>query len=299
MGKIVVIGSSNMDMVVSTPHLPLPGETILGGNFFMNYGGKGANQAVAVKRLGGELLFLTKLGNDLFAKQTILYFKKEGIDTDYIITTEEAHSGVALISVDKCGENSIVVAPGANMLLDEKDTDKVIDQIAKDDILLIQLEIPISTVEYVIRRASEKGAKVILNPAPAQIIPEDLFPCIYLIIPNVVEAAMLAKESTEKDQNLERMCTEKLIDLGVKNVIVTMGSKGCFVNENRKMYYIDAFQVTPVDTTAAGDTFNGALAVALSEGMSLKESVILASKASSIAVTRVGAQSSIPYRNEL
>ncbi len=299
MRKIVVIGSSNMDMVVSTPHLPLPGETILGGNFFMNYGGKGANQAVAVKRLGGKLIFMSKLGSDLFAKQTISNLEKEGINTNYIITTEKAPSGVALISVDECGENSIVVASGANMLLDEKDANKVIDQIAEDDILLVQLEIPISTVEYVIRKAYQKGAKVVLNPAPAQIIPEHLFPCIYLITPNVVEAAMLTKETIEEAQNIERICAERLIDLGVKNVIVTMGSKGCFVNEDRKTYYIDAFKVIPVDTTAAGDTFNGTLAVALSEGMSLKESVILASKASSIAVTRVGAQSSIPYRNEL
>mgnify|MGYP001467862901 FL=1 len=298
MKKIIVIGSSNVDMVVRTSHLPAPGETILGGEFFMNQGGKGANQAVAIKRLGGNLIFMAKLGNDVLGRQSVGYFKKEGIDTRYIALDEDSASGVALISVDDHAENSIVVASGANMLLNEQDVDKMLEEMCEGDILLMQLEIPLQTVEYAARKAFGKGVKVVLNPAPARSLPKELFRHLYMVTPNRIEAEMLTGIKIANDADVEKVA-EEICAMGVKNVIITLGSKVCLIREEGVSYRIDAFKVEPVDTTAAGDTFNGALCVGLSEGMDLKQAAVMASKASSIAVTRMGAQSSIPYREEL
>lgn len=298
MKKIIVIGSSNVDMVVRTSHLSAPGETILGGEFFMNQGGKGANQAVAIKRLGGNLIFMAKLGNDVLGRQSVGYFKKEGIDTRYIALDEDSASGVALISVDDHAENSIVVASGANMLLNEQDVDKMLEEMCEGDILLMQLEIPLQTVEYAARKAFGKGVKVVLNPAPARSLPKELFRHLYMVTPNRIEAEMLTGIKITNDADVEKVA-EEICAMGVKNVIITLGSKGCLIREEGVSYRIDAFKVEPVDTTAAGDTFNGALCVGLSEGMDLKQAAVMASKASSIAVTRMGAQSSIPYREEL
>lgn len=298
MKKIIVIGSSNVDMVVRTSHLPAPGETILGGEFFMNQGGKGANQAVAIKRLGGNLIFMAKLGNDVLGRQSVGYFKKEGIDTRYIALDEDSASGVALISVDDHAENSIVVASGANMLLNEQDVDKMLEEMCEGDILLMQLEIPLQTVEYAARKAFGKGVKVVLNPAPARSLPKELFRHLYMVTPNRIEAEMLTGIKIANDADVEKVA-EEICAMGVKNIIITLGSKGCLIREEGVSYRIDAFKVEPVDTTAAGDTFNGALCVGLSEGMDLKQAAVMASKASSIAVTRMGAQSSIPYREEL
>ena len=298
MKKIIVIGSSNVDMVVRTSHLPAPGETILGGEFFMNQGGKGANQAVAIKRLGGNLIFMAKLGNDVLGRQSVGYFKKEGIDTRYIALDEDSASGVALISVDDHAENSIVVASGANMLLNEQDVDKMLEEMCEGDILLMQLEIPLQTVEYAARKAFGKGVKVVLNPAPARSLPKEVFRHLYMVTPNRIEAEMLTGIKIANDADVEKVA-EEICAMGVKNVIITLGSKGCLIREEGVSYRIDAFKVEPVDTTAAGDTFNGALCVGLSEGMDLKQAAVMASKASSIAVTRMGAQSSIPYREEL
>ena len=279
MKKIIVIGSSNIDMVVKTSHLPVPGETILGGEFFMNQGGKGANQAVAVKRLGGNLIFVAKLGNDILGQQSVDYFKKEGIDTKYITLDENS-------------------ASGANMLLNEQDVDKVVEEMCEGDILLMQLEIPIQTVEYAARRAFEKGVKVVLNPAPARSLPKELLRYLFMITPNRIEAEMLTGIKIVNDADAERVAKE-ISAMGVQNIIVTLGSKGCLVREGDTSYCVDAFKVEPVDTTAAGDTFNGALCVGLAEGMNLRQAAVMASKASSVAVTRMGAQSSIPHRKEL
>ena len=298
MKKIIVIGSSNIDMMVKTSHLPAPGVTILGGEFFMNQGGKGANQAVAVKRLGGNLIFVAKLGNDILGQQSVDYFKKEGIDTKYITLDENSASGVALISVDDHAENSIVVASGANMLLNEQDVDKVVEEMCEGDILLMQLEIPIQTVEYAARKAFEKGVKVVLNPAPARNLPKELLRYLFMITPNRIEAEMLTGIKIVNDADAERVA-KGISAMGVQNIIVTLGSKGCLVREGDTSYCVDAFKVEPVDTTAAGDTFNGALCVGLAEGMNLRQSAVMASKASSVAVTRMGAQSSIPHRKEL
>lgn len=298
MKKVIVIGSSNTDMVVHTSHLPAPGETILGGEFLMNQGGKGANQAVAVKRLGGDLVFVARLGNDVLGQQTMEVFRKESMKTDYITLDDKAASGVALISVDSKAENCIVVASGANMTFCEADIDRVEKEMNEGDILLLQLEIPVATVAYAARKAYEKGLKVILNPAPAQALPESLFEHLYMITPNRIEAEMLTGVCISSDEDAVR-AAEALCKKGVKNVIITLGCDGCLVMEDGKAYRVEANKVTPVDTTAAGDTFNGALCVGIAEDMTMEQAVRFASKASSIAVTRMGAQSSIPYRKEL
>lgn len=298
MSKIVVIGSANTDMTVKTSHLPLPGETILGGNFFMNQGGKGANQAVAVQRLGGDLLFVAKLGADVLGKQALNAYASEGIDTRFIVIDENVASGVALICVDNQAENSIVVASGANMQLQEADVDPALDEIQAGDILLMQLEIPLSTVVYAARKAHQRGAKVILNPAPAATLPHELFQYLDMITPNRIEAAMLTGISTD-DENGLKLAVQEMRSWGVKNVIVTLGSQGSFVHEGKDSYYVEACKVEPVDTTAAGDTFNGAVCVGLAEGMNLKQAVQMAAQASALAVTKFGAQVSIPYRKDL
>lgn len=298
MKKIIVVGSSNTDMVVKSSHLPGPGETVLGGNFLMTQGGKGANQAVAVKRMGGNLIFVARLGDDLFGDQTIEVLAKEGICTEYITRDKMHPSGVALINVDEKAENTIVVASGANLLLDESDIDKIESEMSEGDILLMQLESPIATVEYAAKKAFEKGMKVILNPAPARHLPESLFNYLYMITPNRIEAEMLTGIKINNDSDIA-LAAEKLSKMGAKNVIITLGSKGCFVREGNNSYRVDSFKVKAVDTTAAGDTFNGALCVGIAENMELKQAVTMSSQASSIAVTRMGAQSSIPHRSEL
>lgn len=241
---------------------------------------------------------MAKLGDDILGRQSVAYFKKEGIDTRYITLNENSASGVALISVDDHAENSIVVASGTNMLLNEQDVDKVVEEMCEGDILLMQLEIPLQTVEYAARKAFEKGVKVVLNPAPARNLPKELLRYLYMITPNRIEAEMLTGIKITHDADAEGVA-EEIRAMGVKNVIITLRSKGCFIKEDGVSYRVDAFKVEPVDTTAAGDTFNGALCVGLAEGMDLKQAALMASKASAIAVTRMGAQSSIPCREEL
>ncbi len=287
-----------MDMVVKTDHIPVPGETVLSGSFFMNAGGKGANQAVAVARLGGEVVFISKLGNDLFGKQFSQLFNHEGIDTRLIQYDESLPSGVALITVDKAGENSIVVASGANANLHNKDLEGALPAIDGAGILLLQLEIPIDTVSYVAAYAADRRVRVILNPAPAQVLGAELLARIDILTPNKTEAGMLAGIEVS---NLETASAAARIicGKGVKNVVVTMGSLGAVICEEGELSVQSVRKVETVDSTAAGDVFNGALAVALAEGKTLKEAVAFACDAASISVTRLGAQSSIPYRNEL
>jgi len=296
--KIVVVGSSNMDMVVKTDHIPVPGETVLSGSFFMNPGGKGANQAVAVARLGGEVLFVSKMGNDVFGKQFSQLFNDEGIDTRYILSDEDLPSGVALITVDKAGENSIVVASGANANLQTSDMDGALVQIASAGILLVQLEIPMTTVNYVVKFASANGVKVIVNPAPANILSEDVLQCIYILTPNKTEASMISGVEVT-DLKSAKKAAEVICKMGAKNVVVTMGPLGAVICKNGQCSEVKTRKVDTVDTTAAGDVFNGALAVAVAEGKDLEDAVDFACEAAAISVTRLGAQSSIPYRTEL
>ena len=296
--KIVVIGSSNTDMVVKSDRLPVPGETVLGGAFMMNPGGKGANQAVAVARLGGNVTFISKTGNDLFGKQSVEMFDEENINTDFILSDPYHASGVALIMVDTTGENCIVVASGANGTLSPADIDKARSVIETADILLMQLEIPMETVEYAARIASENGVKVILNPAPAAFLSNDLMKCLYAVVPNKTEAEMLSGIKVS-DWESARQAADIISAKGVDVVVITLGSKGSLIKENGKYIEVPVEKIDAVDTTAAGDTFCGALCVALSEGLSISEAVEFANKAAGITVTREGAQAAIPYRKEL
>ena len=298
MKRIIVIGSSNTDMVIKTEKLPAPGETILGGKFLMNPGGKGANQSVAASRLGGKVTFISKRGNDLFGNQAVGLLMREGVDIKYIVKDPDLPSGVALITVDSTGENSIVVAPGSNGNLLKEDIPSVIFDTGKFEILLLQLEIPIDTVEYSAVTASEHGIKVILNPAPARKLSDNLLKNTWLITPNETEAETITGVIITDIPSAER-AAELIQERGVKNVIITLGEAGAFIKSENYTGLIPGIKVKPVDTTAAGDVFNGALAVAISEGSDLKDAVIFANKAASISVTRMGAQASAPYRNEI
>ncbi len=298
MGKIIVIGSSNTDMVVKCKKLPSPGETIIGGTFFMNPGGKGANQAVAAARLNGNVTFVTKTGNDLFGDQAVHLFDLEGIETKYIIKDPKNPSGIALIAVDENGENCIVVAPGSNAALSAYDINDEVFKADIPDVYLMQLEIPVSTVEFVAQRMAEKGNRVILNPAPARQLSPDLLSSLYVITPNEIEAELLTGIRVVDTLTAEK-AAEKLRDKGVRNVIITLGAAGAFLLTDKISKVIQVVPVKAVDTTAAGDVFNGALAVAISEGKDLEEAVSFANKAASISVTRMGAQASAPHRNEV
>jgi len=296
--KIVVIGSTNTDMVIKTGNLPAPGETILGGEFFMNPGGKGANQAVATSRLGGDVTFIAKTGNDIFGEQSIENLRREGVNTGNMIVDPENPSGVALITIDSKAENCIVVAPGSNMTLKPKDIEKAIEQIRVAEIILLQLEIPIETVEYAAQIASRNNIKVILNPAPAQKLSNSILKKIHILTPNETETEILTGVKVMNANTAEK-AAKILNKKGVEIVIITMGASGAFIHTDSLSELIPAPEVKAVDTTAAGDTFNGALAVAVSEGFSIREAVQFANKAASIAVTRLGAQASTPYRSEV
>jgi len=298
MSSIIVIGSSNTDMVIKSKKLPAPGETILGGTFLMNPGGKGANQAVAAARLHGNVTFVAKTGNDVFGSEAKHLFDKELIDTRFLIRDNDNPSGVALINVDENGENSIVVASGSNGTLSAYDIHEEVFKTEPDDIFLMQLEIPVSTVEFVARKAASKGNRVILNPAPARQLSEDLLSCLYMIIPNETEAEILTGIKVTDAETAER-AAGKLYTKGVKNVVITMGGTGSFLftPTNSKMIFV--VPVKAIDTTAAGDVFCGALAVALSEGKTTEEAVVFANKAAGISVTRMGAQASAPCREEI
>lgn len=296
--KILIVGSSNTDMVIKTHNFPAPGETILGGRFLMNAGGKGANQAVAAARLGGIVTFVGKIGDDIFGKQAVQQLEDEGINVDFVAVDPENPSGVALITVDKKGENSIVVAPGSNGTLSSADFDKAIVELDDSEFVLMQLEIPIPTVEHIARMASKKQKKVVLNPAPAAVLTDELLQNLYIITPNETEAELLTGIKVTDEQSALKAALV-LNEKGVELVIITMGAAGAFLLSNGKSEIISAPKVEAVDTTAAGDTFNGALVVALSEGKTIQESIAFANKAAAISVTRIGAQSSVPYRKEI
>lgn len=295
---LLVVGSSNTDMVIKTPHLPAPGETILGGHFFMNPGGKGANQAVAAARLGAEVIFVCKTGNDIFGSQSLEIFRREKINTDYILSDADNPSGVALITVDDKGENSIAVASGANGALEADDLRQLKSIIENAAMVLMQLEIPLETVQYVATTASLKGVPVMLNPAPAIFLPDELLKTLSIITPNETEAAMLTGTDVSDRRSAEAAAI-KLREKGAGTVIITLGPEGALALHNDEFIYVPGNPVEAVDTTAAGDIFNGALAVAMIRGMAMREAIAYAGKAAGISVTRMGAQASAPYHHEI
>jgi ribokinase len=296
--KIAVIGSINMDMVVKTTNLPVPGETILGGNFFMNPGGKGANQAVAAARLGGTVSFIGKIGSDVFGKESRKILESENINTKYLYIDKINPSGVALITVDNKGENCIVVASGSNGSLSKSDIDIAMEEILSSDIILMQLEIPIETVKYVAEICHKHGKKVILNPAPATNLPDELLNKLSIIILNETEAELLSGIKVLDKISAEN-AAQFLLSKGIPIVIVTLGSLGALVCTLKETNYIASTKVNAIDSTGAGDVFCGAFAVSISEGLEIIKSVKFANQAASISVTRMGAQSSAPYKKEI
>lgn len=296
--KIVVIGSSNMDLVVNVARQPVAGETVMGQSFFVNPGGKGANQAVAVKRLGGDVTFVTKIGKDLFGQQLRAHYADEKMDLTYVLTDEKNPTGVALITVEEHGENRIVVVSGANAGLDVAELDFLQSLIDQCDYILLQLEIPLTVIGEVIRLARKAGKRLVLNPAPAMPVPDDWLDGLFLITPNETEAEKLTGIRVA-DEDGARQAAACFLAKGVRNVVITLGERGALVASGEAMTLVPAGKVRAVDTTAAGDVFNGALVVALAEDCPLCEAARWACTASAIAVTRKGAQESAPYRDEV
>ena len=296
--KIYVIGSSNTDMVVKSNFLPKPGETVIGDTFLMNPGGKGANQAVSACKLGADVTFVTKVGNDMFGKKAVNNFKKIGIKTDYIRIDKNNSSGVAIIMVDKSGENSISVAPGANNSLTIKDVNFIEEKLNADDYVLIQLEIPKTVVEYLIEICNKLKVKLILNPAPFQKISDYHLSQVNTITPNEIETEYLSGIKV-KDKETAKKASEILINKGIKNIIITMGEKGAFYKSSSFEGLIPTKKVSVIDSTAAGDTFNGALVAGLSMKMDMLTSIDFANNAATYSVTKLGAQSSAPSINDL
>ena len=295
---IAVVGSANIDMVVRLPRLPGPGETVLGGEFYTAAGGKGANQAVAAARAGGRVAFVGRVGADSFGREIRRNLSREKIDTSALRSTPGTATGVALISVAPSGENAISVAAGANARLSPADIDRARKVIEAAALILIQLEIPPETVLRAVETAAAAGAAVILNPAPASALPVSVFNRLFMMTPNETEAAALTGIDVA-DESSAQTAGRALIKRGCANVIVTLGKRGALLVTRSGARLFPAFPARAVDTTAAGDAFNGALGAALAEGRKVEEAVVFANAAASISVTRPGAQPSCPYRAEI
>lgn len=291
MAKILVVGSINMDLVVRVPHSPKPGETVLGGDFETFPGGKGANQAVAAARMGGEVTMVGRVGNDDFGNTLIQGLVEDKIKTTHVIKDSKARTGVAMISVAADGENMIVVASGANANVSVEDVGNTRTLMRETDLLLIQLECPLDTVTAAIELAKAYGVPVVLNPAPAQPLPKSLLKNVDYLTPNQNELLILTGEVNLNDG------IEKIEKWGLKNLIITLGANGARLISEGIDQHIPAHEITAVDTTAAGDAFNGALAVAIAEGKPLLEAVSYGMAAGALASTKRGAQPSLPTRD--
>lgn len=298
MKKVVVVGSSNTDMIIRVTHIPRPGETILGGEFSMAPGGKGANQAVAAVRAGGRVTFVARVGDDVFGARALKDFEADGIDVRFVVKDGQSPSGVALINVADDGENAISVASGANGRLSADDVRKAEAAFNGADLVLIQLETPIKTVRAAAETAKRRGIPVILNPAPARPLDDDLLRTVSILTPNESEAEILTgiKVGTETDA---KRAAAALRARGPRLIVITLGEKGGYAAGDEFEGMVPAFKVTPVDTTGAGDVFNGALAVALAEKRPLAEALRFASAAAALSVTKLGAQPSAPTRVEI
>jgi ribokinase len=284
-----------MDLVVRSPRFPAPGETVIGGEFRAVPGGKGSNQAVAAARLGARVAMVGRVGHDAYGSQLIGGLAAAGIDHDHVHQDRAAATGVAVIVVAESGENSIVVAPGANMQLSPADVDRAKATIAQAQSLLLQLESPLPTVQRAAQVARAHGVRVILNPAPARALPAELLALVDVLIPNESEASILTGRPADQQPDPEA-AARVLLQIGAGTVILTLGSRGALLAERDGTQRFPAFDVEPVDTTAAGDAFVGGLAVALTEGRSLSESVRWGSAAGALATTKLGAQPSLPSR---
>ena len=298
MKNVLVVGSSNTDLIIQVPRIPRPGETVLGGTFSTAAGGKGANQAVAAARAGGRVTFVARIGDDLFGREALAGFGRDGIDARSVLTTPGAASGIALITVDERGENSISVASGANASLSVADIEAAGEAFASADVVLLQLESPLETVAAAVRKAGERGILVILNPAPARPLDDALLAGVSVLTPNEHEAELLTGIAVRDDRSV-REAARRLRARGPGAVVITLGERGVFASAEGFEAAVPAFEVRPVDTTGAGDVFNGALAVALAEKLAWPEALRFAQAAAAISVTRLGAQPSAPTRAEI
>lgn len=297
MSKIVVIGSSNTDFIAKVKEFPKTGETIEGVSYLQAMGGKGANQALAAHRLGGNVKFITSLGSDLNGRNSMENYKKEGLDVSLSLIVNNSPSGVAMIWVDEEGENSIVIIPGANEMLTSAYIHQIENEILQSDLIVLQMEIPYDTVKTVCEIASKSRKRVMLNVAPARKLDDDIIKKIDILVVNETEAELISGETISIVGG--EVIVDNLLALGAKTVILTLGKNGSILKNEQLFLRIPAFTVNTVDSTAAGDTFCGALAAELSKGRSWKETLEFASAAAAICVTRMGAQPSIPTENEV
>jgi ribokinase len=296
--NVVVIGSLNMDIVVEADRPPQMGETIIGNHVYFIPGGKGANQAVASARLGAQTTLIGAVGNDAFGKELLASLAKEGISTDSVKTVAELPTGVASILLAQ-GDNNIIVVPGANSVCLPEDIARNEDTIARADVVLLQLEIPLATVVYAAETAKRLGKTVILNPAPARQLPDELFRNVDVIIPNQTELALLAGIAIEDDRDLQT-AMQRLLEKGVQTVITTLGSDGsALLQRGKELAKVPARKVKVVDTTGAGDAFNAGFAYSLAIGRQADEAVSFASKVAALAVTKLGAQKGMPTLAEV
>ncbi len=295
--QITIVGSNNQDLITYMDRMPRKGETIFGEDFEMGFGGKGANQAVAAAKLGADVTMVTKVGNDLFGPETIKNFEDHGINTEYIHTVEGVSSGVAPIFVNEQGDNWILVVKGANDLVDEDSVDEALEHIAASDYLVMQLEIPKSTVYYAIDRAHERDVPVILNPAPADDLEMEKLRKTHIFAPNETELETLRGVSVDSIEDAEREA-KTLVEDGVPNVLVTLGGRGSLLVNEQQSVHLDVPDVEPVDTTGAGDAFIGSLAVFLGEETSMTEAIRRASRYAALSTTGRGTQKSFLTREE-
>jgi len=295
--KIVVVGSSNVDLIIKGDKIPARGETVLGGTFYKAAGGKGANQAVAASRAAGKVSFISCVGNE-YGDESIEGFRRDGIYVDHVKKDPDIATGIALILVDKNGENSISVASGANLSLTVSDIEKAQQIIREADVLLMQLEIPIDVVEKAAQIAFDAGVKTILNPAPARPLSDELLNSVSILTPNETETEILTGMSVKNETDAIKAAS-MIHKKGVEVVIITIGSKGALLASRDETKIIGGHKVEAIDTTAAGDVFNGALAVAIAENKSLDEAIRFANAAAAVSVTRMGAQPSAPTREEI
>lgn len=299
MKKILVVGSSNTDLIIKVPEIPRPGETLIGGEFQTFQGGKGANQAVAAARGGGDVVFIASVGNDNYGAESIKGYKLDNINTEDIKICKNHPSGIAMITISDTGENAITVASGANAELKPEDLDEAEEAFHEAEYMLVQLETPLDTVQKAIEMCAEFDTKVILNPAPATQLPDDIFSRIDIITPNESEAQSLTGVKVQDDRDAKK-ASDFLHDRGIKTVIITLGSQGAFLSDRISgvSKTVPGFKVEATDTTAAGDVFNGQLSVALAEGLALEDAIRQAHAAAALSVQKLGAQSSIPRREE-
>lgn len=293
MKKILVIGSYNVGLTVFGPTLPKAGQTILGDHFDMGPGGKGSNQAICIARLGGDVTFLARIGSDIFGKDALALFKKEGIHTGYIKIDKSAHTGAGIIFVDKACHNAIGVAPGANYKLSSRDLDAASMLFKKSSFLLMQMEIPVPTLYHAMEKAKKSSCTVILNPAPAQKLNPKYLAMVDILTPNESEAQVLTDISVSNAKDAVK-AARKLVSQGIQSCIVTLGEKGCVLVSGKIEKRFPAYKVKPVDTTGAGDAFNGALVYALAKGQDINDAIDFASKVAAISVTSIGCVPGLP-----